>query len=59
MDSGTISELGGGAISELGGGAVAELVGGAITVLEGVVIIEQLFQRGQNRIGATEGSKQN
>ena len=59
LDSGAISELGGGAISERAGGAVSELVGGARTEVEGVVIIEQVFQRGLNRIGTTEGSKQN
>ena len=59
LDSGVISELGGGAISEQAGGAVSEVVGGARTELEGVVIIEQVFQRGQNRIATTEGSKQN
>ena len=59
LDSGAISELGGRAISEQAGGAVSELVGGARTELEGVVIIEQVFQRGQNRIATTEGSKQN
>ena len=51
MGGGAVSELVGRDVSELDSGAISELVGGARTELEGVVIIEQVFQRGQNRLG--------